>query len=96
MSEATAPTKQEPAPVRYGGVIRWYDEKMGYGFIAPDRSTPNEGKRADIFFHGSELPEDHEVILPDTHRVSFERSFDARMRACAVAIRFDDNHDSEA
>ena len=47
------------------GVVQWYDEKKGFGFIKPD------GMQKDIFVHASTLDEAGMRYLEDGQRVKF-------------------------
>ena len=36
------------------GIVKWFSEKKGYGFITPEGKQPNED---DVFVHYTQIPE---------------------------------------
>lgn len=59
------------AQVRATGMVRFYDEAKGFGFIAMDGGDDN------YFFHSSTWPDDLEEPEPG-QRVTFEQAKDPR------------------
>jgi CspA family cold shock protein len=57
---------------RYGrffvpsGVVKWYNEASGYGFIVPDEGG------SDLFVRGGSVEGDNRVALSEGERVEFE------------------------
>ena len=47
------------------GIIRWFNRKRGYGFIADE-----EGK--DVFLHASEIEDRESLTLQEGERVEYE------------------------
>lgn len=63
------------------GVIFWFNENKGYGFIKPDDKTE------DVFFHLKELKKINlETILKNT-RISFETKGDKNNRIQAYNLK---------
>jgi CspA family cold shock protein len=48
------------------GIVKWFDDGKGYGFITPD------GGGKDLFAHFSEIRADGFKSLQDNQRVEFE------------------------
>jgi cold shock protein len=48
------------------GTVKWFDEKKGYGFIAP------EGGEKDVFVHHSQIAGDGFKTLQEGAKVEFE------------------------
>jgi CspA family cold shock protein len=48
------------------GTVKWFDEKKGYGFIAP------EGGEKDVFVHHSQIAGDGFKTLQEGTKVEFE------------------------
>lgn len=48
------------------GTVKWFDEKKGYGFIAPD------GGEKDVFVHHSQIAGDGFKTLAEGTKVEFE------------------------
>jgi CspA family cold shock protein len=48
------------------GTVKWFDEKKGYGFIAP------EGGDKDVFVHHSQIAGDGFKTLQEGAKVEFE------------------------
>jgi CspA family cold shock protein len=48
------------------GTVKWFDEKKGYGFIAPD------GGEKDVFVHHSQIAGDGFKTLQEGTKVEFE------------------------
>jgi CspA family cold shock protein len=48
------------------GTVKWFDEKKGYGFIAP------EGGEKDVFVHLSQIAGDGFKTLQEGVKVEFE------------------------
>jgi len=57
-------------PGEYGtvatGIVKWFNEKKGYGFIAPDDGGD------DLFVHHSEIKTEGFATLEEGQRVDFE------------------------
>lgn len=51
--------------VRLSGTVKWYSQKKGFGFIAPDRGS------ADIFVHRTALPQSSTTTLNTGDRITF-------------------------
>jgi|TARA_R100000501_G_scaffold13654_3_gene24929 CspA family cold shock protein len=48
------------------GVVKWFDRKKGFGFIAPDLGV------LDVFVHVSSLSREGPGVLAEGDRVQFE------------------------
>jgi CspA family cold shock protein len=48
------------------GIVKWFNEKKGYGFIAPDDGGD------DLFVHHSEIKTEGFATLEEGQRVDFE------------------------
>jgi CspA family cold shock protein len=48
------------------GVVKWYNEASGYGFIVPDEGG------SDLFVRGGSVEGDNRVALSEGERVEFE------------------------
>lgn len=64
------------------GIVKWYNETKGYGFIAP------EGGAKDIFVHISSLQSSGLPGLSDNQKVHFElkEGRDGRLSAINVSV----------
>jgi CspA family cold shock protein len=50
------------------GIVKWFNETKGFGFIAPDDGSP------DLFAHFADIQTTGFKKLSEQQRVSFERS----------------------
>jgi CspA family cold shock protein len=50
------------------GIVKWFNEAKGFGFIAPDSGGP------DLFVHFQDIQASGFKSLAENQRVSFERS----------------------
>jgi CspA family cold shock protein len=66
------PIEAPPAPDRATGVVRWFSDEKGYGFIAPDDGSE------DVFVRYSSVAGDGFRCLSAGQRVSYELSDDGR------------------
>lgn len=65
----------------YVGALKWYDQKLGYGFIQPD-----SGKK-DIFIHKNHLDSMDENSLVAGLRLRFRVVETSPGKPCATHIR---------
>lgn len=63
------------------GVISWFSDDKGFGFIKPD------DKSKDIFFHVSELKKINLETIVGNTRISFETKEDKNDRIQAVNLQ---------
>ena len=63
------------------GVISWFSDDKGFGFIKPD------DKSKDIFFHVSELKKINLETIAGNTRISFETKEDKNDRIQAVNLQ---------
>lgn len=63
------------------GVISWFSDDKGFGFIKPD------DKSKDIFFHVSELKKINLETIAGNTKISFETKEDKNNRICAVNLQ---------
>ena len=63
------------------GVISWFSDDKGFGFIKPD------DKSKDIFFHGSELKKINLETIAGNTKISFETKEDKNNRIQAVNLQ---------
>lgn len=69
----------DPSEVRRSGVVRWYSEEKGYGFLVPDDGAE------DVFVRYSAIEGDGFRSLAEGQRVTFLTGYDGRgPRASAV------------
>jgi len=48
------------------GIVKWFDERKGYGFIAPDDGSD------DLFIHHSEIKTEGYASLDEGQKVQYE------------------------
>ena len=48
------------------GIVKWFDERKGYGFIAPDDGSD------DLFIHHSEIKTEGYASLDEGQKVEYE------------------------
>lgn len=63
------------------GVISWFSDDKGYGFIKPD------DKSKDIFFHVSELKKINLETIAGNTKISFETKEDKSNRISAINLQ---------
>ena len=63
------------------GVISWFNNDKGYGFIKPD------DKSKDVFLHINELKKINLDTIESKTKVSFESKEDKSNRICAINIQ---------
>jgi cold shock protein len=80
LQRRTAEIRIETEPAaRRSGVVRWYSEEKGYGFLAPDDGSE------DVFVRYSAIEGDGFRSLSEGQRVTFVTGSDGRgPRASAV------------
>lgn len=64
------------------GIVRWFDENKGYGFIL---STEEEGK--EYFVHHSQIEGEGRKSLVENQKVEFEPTKDEKGRSQATNVR---------
>ena len=62
------------------GIVKWFNENKGYGFIVPD----NGGD--DLFFHHSEIQSVGEAALDEGQKVEYELGKGEKGRPCALKV----------
>lgn len=62
------------------GIVKWFDEKKGYGFI-----RPNDGQK-DVFVHINDVQASGYKTLIEKEEVEFEILEDNRGRTRAIEI----------
>jgi len=65
------------------GVVKWFNEKKGYGFIIP------EGQNQDVFVHYSAIQSEGFKTLNEGDKVQFEIFQDAKGARARDVIRVD-------
>jgi CspA family cold shock protein len=65
-------TGNAPAVAQSRGTVKWFNEKKGYGFIAPD-----EGGK-DLFVHHTDIKADGFRSLDEGQKVTFDRVDDKK------------------
>lgn len=63
------------------GVVKWFNETKGYGFIKPDQSN------RDVFIHVSALHEANIFNLQEGDQVEFEMGIGKNGRESATKIK---------
>lgn len=63
------------------GIVKWFNEKKGYGFITPDDGSE------DCFVHFSEVEGEGFKSLAEGDEVEFEVGKDDRGRAKALKVK---------
>jgi cold shock protein len=72
-------------PSMFKGIVKWFNETKGYGFIKPDAGG------ADVFVHISALQKSGLRTLPENQRVTYEIAVDPkRGKSSAVNIRMEE------
>jgi CspA family cold shock protein len=61
------------------GVVRWFDEAKGYGFLTGDDGS-------DVFLHARSLPPDTAPQQGDRIRFVLQRQPDGRLRAASATV----------
>ena len=61
------------------GVVKWFNESKGYGFISPDDGN------TDLFVHHSEIKVSGYATLSDGQKVEFEVG-EGKKGPCAVGV----------
>ncbi|HPG01036.1 MAG TPA: cold-shock protein [Kiritimatiellia bacterium] len=65
------------------GVVKWFNEKKGYGFIIP------EGMNQDVFVHYSAIQSEGFKTLNEGDKVQFELFQDAKGARARDVVRVD-------
>ena len=63
------------------GIVKWFNERKGYGFIVPDDGGD------DLFVHHSEIKAEGVVSLDEGQKVEYEIGTGEKDRPCAVKVR---------
>lgn len=66
------------------GIVKWFNEHKGYGFIIPDTGTP--GGRSDVFVHYTAI-RTGDRVLHGGDRVYFELVLGPKGRTAANVAR---------
>ena len=64
------------------GTVKWFSERKGYGFIAPD----DGGK--DLFVHHSEIQSEGRASLQESQKVEYEIGEGIKGDPCAIKVRY--------
>jgi len=96
-ADAEGATEEAPPPERRRGVVKWFNAKKGFGFIAPKSS--GEEDEPDLFVHRNQLLEaqgDPFFNLESGAKVSFALGETDNGRKCAVQVQVEDDGDDDA
>ena len=63
------------------GIVKWFNEKKGYGFIIPDDGGD------DLFVHHSEIKAGNGTSLDEGQKVEYEIGKGEKDRPCATEVR---------